>query len=175
MTSKLLIAAGLVGVVGVIVSSRPPSRADVASRPVAEKLIMEPIGTIHKKSNDTWIEVDRRFEDGLLGLDDFSHVWVFWWFDRNDTPGKRRILQVHPRGNSRNPLTGVFATRAPVRPNLVALTLCRVRSVERNKVRVAGIDAFDGTPVIDLKPYIPSIDDADDVTLPRWLEKDEQP
>jgi 7,8-dihydropterin-6-yl-methyl-4-(beta-D-ribofuranosyl)aminobenzene 5'-phosphate synthase len=118
-----------------------------------------------------WIEVDRRFEDALTGLEDFSHVWVFWWFDRNDTPGNRRILQVHPRGDTRNPVTGVFATRAPVRPNLSALTLCQMTSVEQNRIQIARIDAFDGTPVVDLKPYLPALDRPEDVKVPDWVNR----
>lgn len=130
---------------------------------------MEPIGKIHKKDKGVWIEMDARFQDGLLGLDDFSHVWVFWWFDRNDTPDKRATLQVHPRGNRQNPLTGVFATRSPARPNLIALTLCEIRSIKGNRIILADIDAFDETPVVDLKPYIPSIDRQTHVRLPSWL------
>lgn len=132
---------------------------------------MEPIGRVHKNDASAWIEIEPQFEDALKGLEDFSHVWVFWWFDRNDSPGNRRILKVHPRGDTRNPLTGVFATRAPVRPNLVALTLCRIESVDGNQIKVAGIDAFDGTPVVDLKPYIPALDRPDDVRVPDWISQ----
>jgi len=94
-------------------------------------------------------------------------VQVFWWFDRNDTPQKRAILQVHPRGNPQNPLTGVFACRAPVRPNLIALSLCKIVSVKGN-VEVEKIDAFEGTPILDLKPYAPAQDSTTEVKVPRW-------
>jgi tRNA-Thr(GGU) m(6)t(6)A37 methyltransferase TsaA len=117
---------------------------------------------VAKQEGSARIVVDARFRDGLLGLDDFSHVWVVWWFDRNDTPEQRAILQVHPRRDPRNPLSGVFATRAPVRPNLIGLSLCRILSVGDGVLEVDGIDAYDGTPVLDLKPYIPgeSVPDA---------------
>jgi tRNA-Thr(GGU) m(6)t(6)A37 methyltransferase TsaA len=127
-----------------------------------------PIGTVHKKDGKCWLAIDAPYEDGLLGLDGFSHVQVFWWFDKNDTPVKRRILRVHPRGNRSNPLTGVFATRAPVRPNLIALTTCRIVSVDGRRVTVDKIDAFDGTPILDLKPYVPAIDAAADFRVPDW-------
>ena len=104
---------------------------------------------------------------GLLGLDGWSHVWVFWWFDKNDTPRKRSILEVHPRGDRNNPRSGVFATRAPVRPNLIALSLCKIISVKENLVEIESIDAFDGTPVLDLKPYAPGADSAS-ATTPDW-------
>ncbi len=171
---KLLITLSLASLVVLAVLDAVARTRSSASRPSAKTFTMKPIGTIHKKDKDVWIEIERHFEDGLSGLDGFSHVWAFWWFDRNDKPGKRGILQVHPKGDARNPLTGVFATRAPVRPNLIALTLCRILSVEGNRIRVADIDAFDGTPVVDLKPYIPSIDQATEVTLPKWLQKEEE-
>lgn len=141
------------------------------TRPSSKVFTMEPIGWVRTNDASAWIELDGRFEGALKGLDGFSHVWVFWWFDRNDTPNNRRVLQVHPRGDVRNPLTGVFATRAPVRPNLIALTLCQLASVSGNRIEVVGIDAFDGTPVVDLKPYIPALDRPDSVRIPEWLDE----
>ena len=126
------------------------------------------IGYVRKSNEQTTIVLDKEVQDGLMGLDGWSHVWVFWWFDRNDNPQQRSILQVHPRGNSQNPLTGVFATRSPVRPNLIALSLCKIVSVKENVIEVERIDAFDATPVLDLKPYIPSCDSAK-ATVPEWL------
>jgi tRNA (adenine37-N6)-methyltransferase len=78
------------------------------------------------------------------------------------------MLQVHPRSNKNNPLTGVFACRAPVRPNLIALSLCKIVSVKGNVVEVDKIDAFEGTPVLDLKPYSPGQDSASNVKVPKW-------
>ena len=121
---------------------------------------MRSIGKVEIVGTNAAVVLDKELEPGLLGLDGFSHVWVFWWFDRNDTPVQRAILQVHPRGNRDNPLTGVFATRSPVRPNLIGLSLCKIKSVKGNRVEVETIDAFDGTPVVDLKPYAPGIDTA---------------
>ncbi len=72
-------------------------------------------------------------------MDQWPHVQVIWWFDQKDTPQRRAILQVHPRGNPQNPLTGVLACRAPVRPNLIALSPCgtgRESTVERNSFRL---------------------------------------
>jgi tRNA-Thr(GGU) m(6)t(6)A37 methyltransferase TsaA len=95
---------------------------------------------------------------------------VLYWFDRNDTPEKRNIFQVHPRGNKKNPLTGVFACRAPVRPNLIALSLCRILSVRDNIVYIENIDALNNSPILDIKPYIPQIDHkVKDIHLPDWL------
>lgn len=131
---------------------------------------VQSIGRVEKSGQGASIVLDQRFQPGLLGLDGFSHVWVFWWFDRNDTPAQRAILQVHPRGNRQNPLTGVFATRAPVRPNLIAMSLCKIKAVKENVVEVESIDAFPGTPVLDLKPYATGIDSAA-ATGPDWARR----
>ena len=76
-----------------------------------------PVGQVKKQRGATELRISDRYHDALKGLDGFSHALVLYWFDRNDTPKKRNILQVHPRGNMKNPLTGVFACRAPMRPN----------------------------------------------------------
>lgn len=110
------------------------------------------IGWVRKREGRTLIEVDEHYRPALLGVDQLQHIWVLYWFDRNDTPAQRAILQVHPRGDPANPLRGVFATRAPVRPNLIALSRCRVLSVVGNVIEIDGIDAFPDTPVLDLKP-----------------------
>ncbi len=135
----------------------------------AEKTFtVRPIGHVQKSDGRTLIVLDKKYERGLLGLQEWSHVQIIWWFDKNDTPQKRSILQVHPRGDQKNPLTGVFACRAPVRPNLIALSLCKVVSVKGNVVEVEKIDAFEGTPVVDLKPYTPGNDSASEVKVPNW-------
>jgi tRNA (adenine37-N6)-methyltransferase len=130
---------------------------------------MNPIGHIEKTDERTLIVLDKKYESGLLGLDGFSHAYVLWWFDRNDTPDGRSVLQVHPRGNKKNPLTGVFATRSPRRPNLIALTLCKIVSVDGNVVEIERTDAFPGTPILDIKPFIPGYDSIADASLPDWI------
>jgi len=95
----------------------------------------------------------------------------FTGFDRNDTPQRRRILRVHPRGDKQNPLTGVFACRAPVRPTLIALSVCKILSVEGNLVTLDRLDAFDATPVLDLKPFIPPDAPRQDVRVPDWARR----
>ncbi len=137
---------------------------------VAE-LKVRPIGDVRIAGDRTLVVLDKKFQPGLLGLKDYSHAYVFWWFSRNDKPEKRSILQVHPMGNRENPVTGVFATRSPVRPNLIAMTLCKVVSVDDNVVEVEKIDAFDGTPVLDIKPFIPGYDSTPDAKIPDWLAR----
>ena len=69
-----------------------------------------------------------------------------------------------------NPLTGVFATRSPFRPNLIALTTCKIVGIEGNVIDVENVDAFDGTPVLDIKPYLPGLDSESDIRLPAWVK-----
>ena len=128
-----------------------------------------PVGTVRKNQDRSFIHVERPFADALLGLSEFSHIWVLYWFHENDTPEKRAILRVHPRKDPNNPLTGVFATHSPVRPNPIALTRCQIRSVEDTRIEVDDIDAFDGSPVLDIKCYIPDSEAVADVHLPDWV------
>ncbi len=140
------------------------------AKPESTTFTVHPIGQVQKAKGRTLIVLDKKYQQGLLGLDGFSHVHVVWWFDKNDTPEKRAVLQVHPRGDLKNPLTGVFATRSPFRPNLIALSLCKIVSVKDNVVEVEKIDAFEGTPVLDLKPYAPGQDSAMDARVPEWAK-----
>lgn len=110
-----------------------------------------PIGKVVKENGRSFIVLDKRYEAGLRGLEDHSYVHVVYWFDRNDTPEKRAILEVHPRADKTNPLTGVFATHSPFRPNLIAISRCDIISVKENVIEIKDIDAFDGSPVLDLK------------------------
>ena len=128
-----------------------------------------PVGIVKKKDTAVRIEIFDDYVDALLGLDGFSHVVVLFWFDQNDTAEKRRVLQVHPRKDSRNPLTGVFATHSPQRPNLIGMTVCKILSIHGGTIEIEDIDAFDGTPVIDLKCYIPTSDSERNVCLPDWV------
>jgi len=98
-------------------------KRDEAPQQQSTKFILYPIGFVSKADGRALIVLDRKYQPGLLGLGGPSHVHVFWWFHRNDTPDARAVLQLHPRGNLRNPLTGVFATRSPRRPNLIAPSL----------------------------------------------------
>jgi tRNA-Thr(GGU) m(6)t(6)A37 methyltransferase TsaA len=164
----LLLLIALVAV-GIAAERTEPNTQSRDMNTAKSQFTVTPIGRIAKEGERTFIRVKARHQDGLLGLEQWSHIWVFYWFDRNDTPEKRSILQVHPRGNRNNPLTGVFATRSPMRPNLIALSLCRVVSVKGANIEIKSIDAFDHTPVIDLKPYTPGLDRPQGkVSVPKW-------
>ncbi|MDJ0781723.1 MAG: tRNA (N6-threonylcarbamoyladenosine(37)-N6)-methyltransferase TrmO [Desulfosarcinaceae bacterium] len=134
-----------------------------------DALMLRPVGRVHRSDTASRIEIDAAYADALLGLADYSHIMVLYWFHHNDTPEGRSTLQVYPRGDRGNPLTGVFATHAPVRPNLVALTRCQLLAVDGLTLTVAGLDALDGSPVLDIKGFIPGEPDPDQVRLPRWV------
>jgi tRNA-Thr(GGU) m(6)t(6)A37 methyltransferase TsaA len=148
---------------------REPAATSGKMETAKPRFTVSPIGRIEREGQRTFIRLEAHQQDGLLGLEQWSHIWVFYWFDRNDTPEKRSTLRVHPRGNRDNPLTGVFATRSPMRPNLIALSLCRVVSIKGKDIEIESIDAFDQTPVIDIKPYAPGLDRPQgQVSVPKW-------
>jgi len=130
---------------------------------------MSPIGVVKRQGERAFLEINPGLAPALGGLEGFSHLWVFYWFHEHDNPADRATLKVHPRRDPANPLTGVFATRAPVRPNLIGLTACRVLKVEGNRVEVADLDARDASPILDLKPYIPKGDAIPRATTPEWV------
>jgi tRNA-Thr(GGU) m(6)t(6)A37 methyltransferase TsaA len=100
------------------------------------------------------IVLDPQVTDALLGLESGSDVIVLSYFHQAD----RDVLQVHPRGHPDNPLRGVFATRSPARPNPIAVTSARIERIADNVLHVVGLDARDGTPVLDIKSHAEAFD-----------------
>ena len=107
--------------------------------------------------------------EALGGVAEFSHLFVLFWL-HGVTRWERKTLKVHPRGREDLPLLGVFATRSKFRPNPIGLALVELMKVEDNVLTVRGLDAFDGTPVLDLKPF-DFWDMAKDAKVPRWWLK----
>jgi tRNA-Thr(GGU) m(6)t(6)A37 methyltransferase TsaA len=99
---------------------------------------------------DAWLVIDERYVSALDGLEPGTDVLLFTWLDRAD----RETLTVHPRGDASRPLTGVFATRAPARPNPIGLHEVQVLEVDGPRVHVRHLEALDGTPILDLKPVL---------------------
>jgi tRNA-Thr(GGU) m(6)t(6)A37 methyltransferase TsaA len=137
--------------------------------PMPEAFQIFPVGRVRKKENAVYIEIFEPYSDALLGLDGFSHIQVLFWFHQNDSADKRKTLRVHPRKDKSNPLSGVFATHSPLRPNPIGLTLCKILAIENLQIKIEDIDAFDETPVIDIKCYIPSSVAESDIRLPAWV------
>ena len=89
----------------------------------------------------------------LLGIEGYSHLFVLYWMHLRDDEGNRGTLQVTPPRHEGAPLTGVFACRSPSRPNPIGLTVVELKRVEGCVLEVSGLDALEGSPVVDIKPY----------------------
>lgn len=120
---------------------------------------------------EAWIELDERLDEAALSsLDQFSHAVVVFHFDRVD-PATIEWGARHPRNNRDWPLVGIFAQRGKNRPNRVGVTTCRILGVEGRRLRVEGLDAVDGTPVIDIKPYMTGFEPRGEVAEPDWSKE----
>jgi tRNA (adenine37-N6)-methyltransferase len=143
----------------------------------AERFIVKPIGYVvngvHDIRFDSWktlssrIIVDETYGDALDGIEEFSHILLVC---RLHLPGKV-LLKRHPRDRGDLPLVGIFATRSQMRPNRLGLHLVRLIERKGNELVVKGLDVVDGTPVIDIKPYLPRQDAAPDAVVPEWTKK----
>ncbi len=143
-----------------------------------EKILLNPIAVVKTeavgnevkdKTRTSQIIVREELVDALDGISGFSHIFVLFWLSQISDEQKK-TLKVHPRGRIDLPLLGVFATRTQFRPNPIGLTIVELLKVEDNVLTVRGLDAFDGTPVLDLKPY-DHWDRAENIKVPDWLMK----
>jgi tRNA-Thr(GGU) m(6)t(6)A37 methyltransferase TsaA len=133
---------------------------------VAKNNIKEPqFGGFDDEITD--IVLDDDFAGGLDDITEYSHVIVVFWMDQVDECN----LHHRPQGNPDVPVVGIFACRCPQRPNPIAISTVRLLAREGNKIRVKGLDAIDGTPVIDIKPVWPKYDEGEDVRVPGWVDK----
>jgi len=145
------------------------------------KIRMAPIGRIantvpHGTANVRWenlvstITLQPEWADGLDGLEEFSHILVIFYLDRAGGGGPLR-LRTHPMGRQELPEVGIFATRTPVRPNSIGVTTVKLLHREANVLTVEGLDAYDGTPVLDIKPYLPRGDRVAGATVSDWVRQ----
>ncbi|UCH03314.1 MAG: tRNA (N6-threonylcarbamoyladenosine(37)-N6)-methyltransferase TrmO [Candidatus Bathyarchaeota archaeon] len=136
---------------------------------------LKPIGYVKKGTEDkdpsepntlSKLILRKDLAEALDGLNEFSHLFVLFWMHKIE----RTLMKAHPRGRSDMPLLGIFATRTPYRPNPIGLTLVKILKVDRNVITVQGLDAFHGTPILDLKPFDPW-DMTQDIRVPKWWMK----
>jgi tRNA-Thr(GGU) m(6)t(6)A37 methyltransferase TsaA len=106
--------------------------------------------------------------EALDGIDGFSHILIIFYLDGVDED-RRSLLKVHPENKEELPLVGVFATRSPVRPNPIGITVVKLLGRQGNVLTVLGLDAYDGTPVLDVKPYLRRGDRIEEAATPDWL------
>ncbi len=139
---------------------------------------LEPIGIVHstrsKPEDDYWdkekshIEISDRFsEETLIGLDEFSHIEVVFFFHKIDL-NKVITTTRHPRNRTDWPKVGLFAQRNKNRPSQIGLTTCRILKIEEKRIYVSGLDAIDGTPVLDIKPWVKEFGPRGDQKQPAW-------
>lgn len=129
-----------------------------------------PVGQVKNSSGSVVLQIAPAYAPALLGLSEYSHAQVLWWFDGADTPADRaRTLVRCPYAGAPEKL-GVFATRSPFRPNPIALSCARILcvDVERGQVTLGAFDAEPGSFVLDLKPYAPSSDRVESPSVPAW-------
>ena len=137
---------------------------------MADTMTLRPIGTVVRDEQVT-LQIDGPYRLALAHLEDFSHVIVLWWVTGHDNEQSREITRCElPYAPGVE--AGVFACRAEYRPNPIGLTVCPIVHVDHGagRVTVADIDAFDGTPILDLKPYIGVTDRVREVDVPDWFE-----
>lgn len=138
---------------------------------------VEPIGFVSSAEHDVarqdWSRVRSQIvlRDGLgaalLGLEDYSHVIVVGWLDQIPQELRER-LQAYPAGDDRLPLQGALALRGGARPNPIAVTVCGLERIEDGVLYLEGLDLVDGTPILDVKPYIAYYDAVPKAKLPKW-------
>ncbi len=142
--------------------------------------VLRPIGEVKSPVKDPvdegWgtieslILVEEELREGLRGLADFSHVLVVSLLHGAHFEPERHLVR-RPRGLADMPEIGIFAQRAKDRPNPIGVTVCPIVQVNADGVVVTGLDAIDGTPILDLKPYFPVFDTAPNARVPEWVDR----
>ena len=136
------------------------------------ELLVTPIGEIKHNEGGVFLKVKEKFLPALKELDGFSHINVLWWCNEFDMQEARNTLEVVAPYKKAPDIMGIFATRSPIRPNPIALTAVQVISIDHDTgmIQLAYIDANDGTPVVDIKPYTPSLDRVEEPMVPDWCK-----
>jgi tRNA-Thr(GGU) m(6)t(6)A37 methyltransferase TsaA len=134
----------------------------------SESFAVVPIGWVRRSEKGVHLQIEQPYRNALVGLSEFSHAIVLWWFDRFDNPAHRNTTRVKPPFDA--PELGVFSLKAPTRPNPIALTTVKIEAVdvEAGRLTVHRIDAYDGTPVLDVKGYMPAVDRVRSPSVPSW-------
>lgn len=135
-----------------------------------EEFIVKPIGKLACDDDGMRIALDRKYAPALKGLDGFSHIQVLWWFSACNNKKERRSLTVQTPYKYAPKQLGTFATRAPMRPNPIALDCVQITYIDHKNAEIGltYTEAFDGSPVLDIKPYTPSLDRVENPVVPAW-------
>jgi tRNA-Thr(GGU) m(6)t(6)A37 methyltransferase TsaA len=133
---------------------------------------LRPIGHVSKSTGQPKLVIDTEYKDAMVNLELFSHIIVLWWIDGVDNPEDRKRLLANPPRNKNPEQSGVFACRSPFRPNPIGHTISAVLEVnhETSEILLDHMDANDGSPILDVKPYLPSSDRVTDARVAPWFE-----
>lgn len=144
-----------------------------------QDIIMKPIGYVQNivknKKDVSWgndvstIILNDEYYTGLKGLEDFSHAIIIFYLDKAEFQ-KEKHLQRRPQNREDMPLVGIFSQRGKDRPNKIGMTSVQIISVDDTSLVIKGLDAIDGTPVLDIKPYYP-VYDSKDANVPEWVNR----
>jgi len=127
------------------------------------------IGVVEKAGEqEATIRVFSEFCAGLKGIEGFSHLIILYWIHLRDNEEERQTLLVFPKKHAVNVETGVFACRSPSRPNPIGLCVVELLKFEDCSLTVKDLDALEGSPIIDIKPYIPRADAIPNARVPEW-------
>lgn len=134
------------------------------------KYEISPIGFTLRINDQTLIEILPEYRQALKEPETFSHIQIIWWFSKFDDGSSRKTTQFD-KMPFEAPSLGVFACRSPMRPNPLGLTTAKILEIQQKEgmIKIADIDAFENTPVLDIKAYIPSCDRVKEVTVPDWM------
>jgi len=126
----------------------------------------------HHKIKETVCKlvIAEEWQELLDGIEDFSHALVLYW-PHLLNPGRRKLRKVHPLGRKDMPLTGIFATRSPARPNPILVSVVRILERKDNVLKVIGLEAVDGSPIIDIKPHVVAYDTKEQPKVAPWMEQ----
>lgn len=136
----------------------------------ASSFTVNSVGSVRSDGDGFWLEISKPYRPALTELQGFSHINVLWWCDQLDQDFFREMTIAERPYKDGPAAVGIFATRSPARPNPIALTASAVVSIDEATgiVQLAYIDADDGTPVLDIKPYLPATDRIRDTVSPGW-------
>ena len=141
---------------------------------------LNPIGVVKspvaQETDEDWgnviseIHLEDQFSSGLEGIEGFSHILVIFYMHKSTFDPQVHLLR-RPQGRDDMPMIGIFAQRAKHRPNPIGLTAVQLVARDKNILTVKGLDAIDGTPILDIKPYFPTFDRIDQPEAPEWVER----
>jgi len=138
---------------------------------MGEKGELRFIGVVESSGELSRVKIFPEFCVGLQGLNNFSHIIILYWLHLRDNKEERSVLQVVPRRHPGAPQVGVFASRSPSRPNPIGFCVTELTKIEDCTLTVRGLDALEGSPIIDVKPYIPRADSISNARVPEWTSR----